>query len=352
MSIFQAKQGDAPGDRPAFTFAGFWNFKAVNPTRSLVFLAIGTMIGLGVAGYGLFTAKGTVTHTVPPENVALVNQRPILRTDFIAQTEALYNMPFAETTLPQRMKVLQDMIREELFVQRGLELDFPSNDPDTRAGLVAAVEQQVAANVTAARPSDAELRKFYEENPDKYASEGLMTLHDLVLPKATAASPDAMLLMRRAADALRSRVPVAEVIKTYGLEEAGGGRGRGAPPGNEEFYFAQKIHVGDQIFSVALALDDGQVCDPVAAEDGIHIVQMVKNVRPVPASFERARGQVLQDYNEAAKNRLELADEKYLRGKAEILVADDYLDAFQRDEAAREGTAEKPPAAPNEPGKR
>ena len=63
---------------------------------------------------------------------------------------------------------------------------------------------------------------------------------------------------------------------------------------------------------------------------------MVKNVRPVPASFERARGQVLQDYNEAGKKRLELADERYLRGKAEILVANDYLDAYEQDVAVRD----------------
>lgn len=345
MSIFNAKKDEASEERKPITFAGFWNFRTVNPARSLVFLAIGTLIGLGIAGYGLFTAKGTVTHTVPPENVALVNQRPILRTDFIAQTEALYNMPFGETSLPQRMKVLQDMIREELFVQRGLELDFPSNDPDTRAGLVAAVEMQVAANVTAARPSEADLRKFYEENPDKYSSEGLMTLHDLLLPKAKAAAPDALVMMRQAADELRSGAPFAAVAKKYDLEEVGGGRGRGAPPGNEEFYFAQKIHIGEQIFSVALALDDGQVCDPVVAEDGIHIVQMVKNVRPVPANFERARSQVLQDYNEAAKKRLEIADERYLRGKAEILVAADYIEPYQRDEALWQSDPEKAAAA-------
>jgi PPIC-type PPIASE domain len=360
MSILNAKNDDGAGAPKPITLKGFWNFRTVNPARSLVFLSIGTLIGLGIAGYGLFTAKGTVTHTVPPENVALVNQRPILRTDFIAQAEALYNMPFAETTLEQRMKVLQDMIREELFVQRGLELDFPSNDPDTRAGLVAAVEMQVAANVTAARPSEADLRKFYEENPEKYASEGLMTLHDLLLPKAKAAAPDALVMMRKAADELRSGVPFATVMKTYGLEEAGGGRGRGAPPGNEEFYFAQKIHIGEQIFSVALALNDGQVCDPVVADDGIHIVQMVRNVRPVPATFERARGQVLQDFNEAGKKRLEIADERYLRGKAEILVAEDYLAPYQREAAVWESDPEKaaargggevqkkPPAAPAE----
>ncbi len=350
MNTLQVKNDLEPAQRKPFSFVGFWDFKSVNPARSLVFLSIGTIIGLGIAGYGLFTAKGTVTHVVPPENVAVVNQRPILRTDFIAQAEALYNMPFGEMTPQQRIRVLQDMIREELFVQRGLELDFPSNDPDTRAALVAAVEQQVAANVTAGRPSDAELMKYYEENAAKYSSEGLMTLHDLLLPKARAAAPDALILMRQAADALRSGTAVEAVIKTYGLEEVGGGRGRGAPPGNEEFYFAQKIHVGDAVFSVALSLDDGQVCDPVVADDGIHIVQMVKNVRPVAATFERARSQVLQDYNEAAKKRLEAADEKYLRGKADILVADDYAEAYRQDEANPEPAPAKP--ARTESGKR
>jgi hypothetical protein len=267
---------------------------------------------------------------VPPENVALVNQRPILRTDFIAQTEALYTMPFGETTLEQRLKVLQDMIREELFVQRGVELDFPGNDPDTRAALVAAVEQQVSASVMAARPSDAELRKFFEENPDKYSSEGLMTLHDLLLPNAKAEDPATMAKMRKAADALRGGTPLDDVKKTYALEELGGGRGRGAPPGNEEFYFAQKIHVGEQIFSVALSLNDGEVCDPVGAEDGIHIVQMVSNKRPPPVTFERVRSQVLNDFNDAGKKRLQDADERYLRDKAQILVADDYAAALAK----------------------
>jgi hypothetical protein len=350
--MLQTSKDAASGDEKPVSFGSFWNFKSINPARSMVCLAIGTVVGLGIAGYGLFTSKGTITHAVPPENVALVNQRPILRTDFIAQAEALYNIPFREMTQPQRMKVLQDMIREELFVQRGLELDFSANDPDTRAALVAAVEQQVAANVTAARPSDAELRTFYEENTTKYASEGLMTLHDLRLPKEKAAAADAMANARKAADALRAGRPLDEVIKGFGFEEVGGGRGRGAPPGNEEFYFAQKIHIGDLVFSVALSLEDGEVCDPVMTDDGIHVVQMVKNVRPLPATFERARTQVLQDYNEAAKKRLEDADERLLRSKADIRVADDYREAYENYHADPNAAPAKPPVGKTEAGKR
>src|SRR5271156_190200 len=114
----------------------------VRPVRSLSLLALGAVAGLAIAGFGLFTAKGTSTRTVPADCVALVNQRPILKIDFVTQLRTVYGVGLEDSTAEQRQKVLSDMIREELFVQRGLELDFPSSDPDTRTALVAAVEQQ------------------------------------------------------------------------------------------------------------------------------------------------------------------------------------------------------------------
>ena len=96
----------------------------------MVLLACGALVGLAIAGYGLFTAKGTRSSGVPAEAVALVNQRQILRSDFMTQTETQYSEPFAQTTREQREKVLEDMINEELMMQRGLEIDLPSYDPD------------------------------------------------------------------------------------------------------------------------------------------------------------------------------------------------------------------------------
>jgi hypothetical protein len=185
------RQEPAPAAGTPPSGGGFWDFRRVNQARSITFFSLGAAIGLAIAGFGLLTAKGTSTHAVPPENVALVNQRPILRTDFIAQTEAELGKPFGEATVAERLKVLDEMIREELFVQRGLELDFPGTDPDTRTALVAAVEQQVVADVTTHQPADAELQKYFEDNRANYATEGTMALHNLVLPKAKAGGPDA-----------------------------------------------------------------------------------------------------------------------------------------------------------------
>jgi hypothetical protein len=316
---------------------GFWDFRRVNQARSITFFSLGAAVGLGIAGFGLLTAKGTATHAVPPENVALVNQRPILRTDFIAQTEAELGKTFAEATVAERLKVLDEMVREELFVQRGLELDFPGTDPDTRTALVAAVEQQVVADVTTHQPADAELQKYFEENRANYSTEGTMTLHNLLLPKAKASGPDALATAQKAADALRAHTPLAEVEKTFGLQEV-------VPEhaSDEQFYFAQKIHLGEALYERVLTLNDGDVSAPIEAADGVHVVQMVKHVKPLPLTFERVRSQVLNDYVNAAKKRLEDADLQYLRDKADILIADDYAADYEKAQAEKSAEAAKP----------
>ena len=339
MNVHETVHPDAvTAEDPSGKGGSFWDFTRFNAARSMILFSLGSAIGLGIAGYGLFTAKGTVIHHVPPENVALINQRPILRTDFIAQTETETAKPFGETTLAERLKVLDEMVREELFVQRGLELDFPGTDPDTRSALVAAVEQQVVADVTTHQPTEEELRKYFEEHRSNYATEGTMTLRNLVLAKGK--GPDAVATAQKAADALRAHTPLDQVEKTYGLTEI-------VPEhaGEEQFYFAQKIHLGDTLFERVLGLGEGDVSEPVELPDGIHVVQMIKNVKPLPLTFERVRSQVLTESIADAKKKLEDADLRYLRDKADILIADDYADAYEKDQKEQEQNSEKAPEA-------
>ena len=283
----------------------------VRPVRSLSLLAFGAVAGLAIAGFGLFTAKGTSTRIVPPDCVALVNQRPILKIDFISQLRTVYGVGLEDSTAEQRQKVLGDMIREELFVQRGLELDFPSSDPDTRTALVAAVEQQVVADVAAAQPGEADLSAFYEAHKAKYSSDGTMVIHDLVSAKTDAATTQA------AAEAVRRGMPLEEIAARYGFKDSGKTNG-------EEFYFAVQAHLGDTLFKAAFPLGDGQVSDPIPTPEGVHLLLMTRNVRPVALGFDKAREQVANDYRKEAAAKVERQDETYLRDKADILVAPEY----------------------------
>jgi hypothetical protein len=292
----------------------------------MVLCAIGAVVGLAIAGVGLFSARGTATHSVPPEDIALVNQRPVLRSDFVTQLEGETGESFDGATRAEKLKVLDEMIREELLVQRGLELDFAETDQMTRNALAMAMDQQALAEATTSQPSEQQLREFFDKNPARYASDGILTVRHLVLAVAggSGAGGDrgggeqAMQRAREAVAALRANTPVEAAMAKFGLTE----------PRNDgdEFYFAAKIHLGDVVYAQALRMKEGEVSEPLQAADGIHIVRVIKNKVPVPLSFEHARLQVLTDLKNAQQERLIAATMKFLRERSKILIAPDYSD--------------------------
>jgi len=283
------------------------DIREVSPRRSLILLALGAIMGLGVAGYALFTAKGTSTLVVPPEDVALVNQQPISRSDFVIQLQSLFSVDLAHSSPAERQKVLSDMIREELFVQRAKELDVAGIDPDVRAAMVNAVEQEIAADAITSQPSDDKLRAFYQANRSRYASEGTITVRDLVFPADRATE---------AATALKGGADADAVLERFGGHDSKRTR-------DTEFYFAAKIHLRDRDFAVARALPSGGVSTPRIEGDGTHLLYVAQNKPPVPMDFTQARDQVLADYRADAIARLRVGDEAFFRKRANILIAGD-----------------------------
>lgn len=272
-------------------------------------MAAGVLIGLILAGYSLFTAR-SASLIVPAEDVALVNQQPISRADYLALLQTLYGVDLAHASQEQRRKALDDMIREELFVQRGKELDVAATDPEVRSALVNAVELEIAENAITSQPTETALRQFFQAHEDRYVSEGIMRVRDLVFPAS--ALPE----LPAESQALKAAVTDAPMLARLGGHDSGRTKG-------EEFYFAAKIHLGDELFAAARDLADGAVSKPVQMSDGIHVLVMEQNKRPVPFDFAAARAQVLSDYRNQAVDKLKLSGESFLRKRANVLIADD-----------------------------
>ena len=290
----------------------------IGPRRSLLFYAIGATVGLLLAGFALFTAKGTSVRTFPPEDVALVNGRHILRSDFITQTEVETSIPFAQTTAGQRRKVLNEMIDEELLVQRGLEVDLAATDPDVRTAMVAGVNLQVDADVISQQPSDAELKAFYQAHLDKYSTDGVMRIRDLVMPLGTL-KPDQ--IAARAKDAARDLAaggPTPAVLQRYALKDSG------LIDQDDNFDFAVKAKLGDDIYKAVKDLKPGEVSVPVSKPDGEHIVVMVRRINAVSLDFDKAKDNVWQDFKRQARDKVEGANLKYLKSRAEIELAKEF----------------------------
>jgi parvulin-like peptidyl-prolyl isomerase len=286
----------------------WWDLRRVDIRRSLILSGAGALLGLALAGYALFTAKGTSTLIVPPEDVAVVNQQPIARSDYDLQLQARYSVTRARATPQQRLGVLNDMIREELFVQRGKELDVASVDPDVRTAMVSAVEQGIAADVISSQPSDKALQAYYAANAAAYSTEGVMTVRDLVFPDTRAATA--------AAQALRAGALPDQVKARLG------GRDSGKVDG-DEFYFAARVHLGPVLFEAAKALDSGDATAAIPTADGAHVLVMLRNIRPVARSFAEVRPQLVGDYRKAAIARVERSEEDFFRKRANVLIAKD-----------------------------
>jgi len=78
--------------------------------------------------------------------------------------------------------VLDSMITEELAVQRGIDLNMPADDVETRSALVAAVRDLWRSEILAIDSSENELKAYFTAPSRHYADEGRMELHALLMP--------------------------------------------------------------------------------------------------------------------------------------------------------------------------
>jgi parvulin-like peptidyl-prolyl isomerase len=285
----------------------WWRPEVHNERRSLTLCAVAAVLGLAIAGGALFNARGTRIAGVPPEDVAVVNQSPILLSDYVAQLKALYNVDPSQATPAQKRAALNGMIREELYVQRGIELGLQNDFIEVRNSLVTAVESQQEVEGNATLPTEQELRAFYQDHIQTYQPEGVMTVTDYVAPDLASA--------QRAVIAARSGKDLATAMAGAGL------RSSGATDDGDEFYFAAETHLGSKLFAIAKGLHDGQVSDPVADGGRVHVLAMHANQKPVAEDYSQARDRVLADYRADKIARMRAGTDRFLRERADVQIA-------------------------------
>ena len=137
-----------------------------------------------------------------------------------------------------------------------------------------------------------------------------MNVRDLVFPA------DPLRDLAAGPEALKEAVTTPETLTRLHGRDSGKTKG-------DEFYFAAQIHLGDRLFANARELPAGAASAPIASSDGIHVLYMVRNTRPVRLDFAKAYPQVLTDYRNQAIAKLKAGDESFLRKRANVRVADD-----------------------------
>lgn len=279
--------------------------KTGQSTPALRWLALGALTGLLAAGYGLLE-QGDAASGLPDSAIAQVNDATISVQQFdrsIAEIETTYQR---ELTAEDRARVLQQMIEEELLVQRGVDLGMANAEATVRAAIAQSLIASVTAEADAADPDDATLQDFLEENQERYTYASAMRINAWVTDAEQTARDFLNSLDSESsedADELS-----ADLQRVPGLPQ-------GAAPVER-----LRMFLGPAIAAAAADMPVGS--SAVFARQGRwYVVRVETRDQSARADLDTVRSQVLLDYRRAlADDRLRayVAD---LRRSAVILIA-------------------------------
>ena len=145
-----------------------------------------------------------------------------------------------------------------------------------------------------------------------------MAVRDMVMPIGSGTAADAIKRAQQAADEIDKGAPLAQVMANYSLKDSG------QIDQADNFDFAVKVKLGDDIYAALTKIAPGQVSAPVQRPDGIHIVLLTKRIASVKLDYAKAADNVWQDYKRNKRDELERANLKYLEGRADIELAPEF----------------------------
>jgi hypothetical protein len=135
----------------------------MNDRTDIRWLLVGAMIGLVAAGYGILRQTDPAAD-LPDGAIAAVNDTLIGRD---AYQRALARLPVQDRLASTRL--IEQMVDDELLVQRGIALGMTTTDLTVRAAIINSLIASVTAEADAASPSDDTLERHLAENTERFS---------------------------------------------------------------------------------------------------------------------------------------------------------------------------------------
>ena len=252
------------------------------------------------------------TSTLAQDFYATVNGEKITKADInIAIQDPRVNFD----TLPDAAKknVLDQIINKKLLakhaISQGIEKDkdFQDSMQKLKEDLAFQVWQRNELRDT--KIPDSELKKFYDENKDKFVQPEMLEARH-ILVKTEDEAKALIKQLNSSKDLEKDFIELAKTKSTGPSGKDGGYLGK--------FQAAQMV---PEFSAAAKALKKATISkEPVKTQFGFHVIYLIDNIPSKTASFEQVKGNIKQmkasqKYNENVKK---LAED--LRSKAKIVI--------------------------------
>lgn len=149
-------------------------------------LAAGALLSLGLALSGALqpSSKGAPDRALtrepePPQAVARVGEIFLTQTDLRRAVESQIGLRRDTMSAQELKELLDDLVEEELLMQRAQTLGLLDTDPSLRRALVISMKDHVPARLS--EPSVEQIESFYERYRDQYEGRALDEIRPRVL---------------------------------------------------------------------------------------------------------------------------------------------------------------------------
>lgn len=276
-------------------------------------LGAGAAAGLAFAAAGLLE-RGDPSAELPSESVALVNGVPLRAEDHARLVAAVQSDTRGAVGDDARAAVLERMIEEELLVQRALELGLARADRRVRADLVSAVIAAVTADAEGREPSELELRAFYRDERDFFASPGRLRLRQVFF---RVPGPERETEVAERAERAARRLRTGEAFEKV-RDELGDAE---ISPVPDTLLPPQKLieYLGPTALRTALQHRPGEITGPVRSGTGYHVISVVERESEHRREFEEIEETVRAEWMRRAGERALRRYLEELKGRATIV---------------------------------
>jgi len=279
--------------------------------RSLQWLAGGALVGLALAFTGLLDSN---PRNLPDEVVARVNGMDILDSDYQRYLSLLAMDRRNPLDDEARRHVLDRMIEEKLLLQRGVDLGLIESDPRVRKAITGAMISSVVSDITAASPSERELRAFFAEHRDYFALPERIHLRRLVF-RPRQPGEDLMARARLARQELLAGEEFATVQDRHGDKDIL------APPDGLLPPHKLQEYVGPEQLKRVRAMGEGMVSEPLVGTEGLVLLIKAGHQPRQDVRFEDVLEQVVTEYKRRAGDEALRAYLDQLRESADLLLS-------------------------------
>jgi peptidyl-prolyl cis-trans isomerase C len=211
----------------------------------------------------------------------------------------------------KKMAELEEAVKKAGHTMAQYYADSGQTEATVRAGITSVLQWDAIAK---AKLSDAQLRRYYDENRDYFDRTTVHARHVVfrVGPNATEAerqqAREKLLAIR--AHVVAGTLDFAEAARRYSQDTT-------AEQGGDLGTFPRKFVMPESIARAAFALQVGAVSDVVQSEYGLHLISVVERKGPEPGKapeFEAVKDEV----RERCADELRLAVMQQLRQAAKI----------------------------------